>query len=82
MLTYAFDLLYEEEGYDATDISGLILTYNLYGIEIDERAGALASFALEMKAAQRLGRRRFFRLDAAQPVCSRMPPSPTPRWTM
>jgi len=72
MLTYAFDLLYaiyEEEGYDQFDIPGLILKHNLYGIEIDERAGALASFALEMKAAEKLGRRRFFRMEAKPNVC-------------
>ena len=72
MLTYAFDLLYaiyEEEGYEATEIPGLILTHNLYGIEIDDRAGALAAFALAMKAATKLGRRRFLR-EAAQPkIC-------------
>ena len=72
MLTYAFDLLYaiyEEEGYDQFDIPGLILKHNLYGIEIDDRAGALASFALEMKAAEKLGRRRFFRMEAKPNVC-------------
>jgi type II restriction/modification system DNA methylase subunit YeeA len=72
MLTYAFDLLYaiyEEEGYEATEIPGLILTYNLYGVEIDDRAGALAAFALAMKAAARLGRRRFMRMDAAPNIC-------------
>ena len=53
MLVYAFDLLYaiyEEEGYDPTEIPGLILEKNLYGIEIDHRAGELAAFALIMKA--------------------------------
>jgi|GEM_PF-4429994 len=42
MLTYAFELLYaiyEEEGYQPAEIPEKILTYNLYGIEIDERAG-------------------------------------------
>lgn len=61
MLTYAFDLLYamyEEEGYDAADIPEKILTHNLYGIELDERAGELAAFALTMKARAR--QRRFF----------------------
>ncbi|MCZ4566981.1 BREX-1 system adenine-specific DNA-methyltransferase PglX [Rhodococcus erythropolis] len=61
MLTYAFDLLYaiyEEEGYAPSDIPGLILTHNLYGTEIDPRAGALAAFALTMKA--RAKDRRFF----------------------
>lgn len=66
MLTYAFDLLYEiyaEVGHDATDIPGLILKHNLTGIEIDDRAGALAAFALSMKAATKLGRRRFLRME-------------------
>jgi type II restriction/modification system DNA methylase subunit YeeA len=67
MLTYAFDLLYEiyaEEGHDSAEIPGLILKHNLTGIEIDDRAGALAAFALSMKAAARLGRRRFLRMEA------------------
>lgn len=67
MLTYAFDLLYEiyaEEGHDSAGIPGLILKHNLTGIEIDDRAGALAAFALSMKAAARLGRRRFLRMEA------------------
>ena len=70
MLTYAFDLLYaiyEEEGYDASEIPGLILTHNLTGIEIDERAGALAGFALTMKAAGK--RRRFFRKSVTPNIC-------------
>lgn len=61
MLTYAFDLLYaiyEEEGYAPADIPSLILTNNLYGTEIDPRAGALAAFALTMKARAR--QRTFF----------------------
>ncbi len=72
MLTYAFDLLYaiyEEEGYDAAEIPGLILTHNLTGVEIDDRAGALAAFALEMKAAAKLGRRRFLKMDAKPDIC-------------
>ncbi len=67
MLTYAFDLLYaiyEEEGYEADNIPALILQHNLTGIEIDDRAGALAAFALAMKAAAKLGRRRFLRMEA------------------
>ena len=66
MLTYAFDLLhaiYEEEGHEATEIPGLILKYNLTGVEIDDRAGALAAFALAMKAAAKLRRRRFLRME-------------------
>ncbi|MEO3939820.1 BREX-1 system adenine-specific DNA-methyltransferase PglX [Paenarthrobacter nicotinovorans] len=64
MLTYAFDLLYaiyEEEGYAPSDIPSLILTNNLYGTEIDPRAGALAAFALAMKA--RACQRTFFAKD-------------------
>ncbi len=66
MLTYAFDLLYaiyEEEGYEPAEIPEKILTNNLYGIEIDERAGELAAFALTMKA--RAKQRRFFNRKAA-----------------
>ncbi|CUH71744.1 type II restriction m6 adenine DNA methyltransferase, Alw26I/Eco31I/Esp3I family [Thalassovita autumnalis] len=72
MLTYAFDLLhaiYEEEGYEADRIPALILQHNLTGIEIDDRAGALAAFALAMKAAARLGRRRFLRMEAKPDIC-------------
>ena len=62
ILTYAFDLLYEiyeDEGYAPSDIPGLILEHNLFGMEIDERAAQLAAFALTMKARGRS--RRFFR---------------------
>jgi hypothetical protein len=70
MLTYAFDLLYaiyEEEGYAPTEIPGLILANNLYGVEIDPRAGALAAFALTMKARGR--QRTFFRKQVEPNVC-------------
>jgi hypothetical protein len=66
MLTYAFDLLhaiYEEEGYDPKEIPAHILKNNLTGIELDDRAGALAAFALAMKAAEKLGRRRFLQME-------------------
>ena len=72
MLTYAFDLLYaiyEEEGYEPDEIPILILANNLTGVEIDDRAGALAAFALAMKAAARLGRRRFMRMAAKPDIC-------------
>lgn len=72
MLTYAFDLLhaiYEEEGYEPAEIPALILTHNLHGVEIDDRAGALAAFALVMKAAAKLGRRRFLRLGVLPKIC-------------
>lgn len=70
MLTYAFDLLYaiyEEEGVDAAEIPEKILTHNLYGIEIDERAGELAAFALTMKA--RAKQRRFFNKGIKPNIC-------------
>lgn len=70
MLTYAFDLLYaiyEEEGYEPADIPEIILTHNLYGIEIDERAGELAAFALTMKA--RAKQRRFFNKGVKPNIC-------------
>lgn len=70
MLVYAFDILYsiyEEEGYDANVIPGLILEKNLYGIEIDERAGELAAFALTMKAREKY--RRFFNKPVQPNIC-------------
>src|SRR5690606_35091236 len=42
-------------------------TNNLYGIEIDERAGALAAFALAMKA--RAKHRRYFSREADPNIC-------------
>lgn len=70
MLTYAFDLLYaiyEEDGVDPAEIPEKILTYNLYGVEIDERAGELAAFALTMKA--RAKQRRFFNKGIKPNIC-------------
>ena len=70
MLTYAFDLLYsiyEEEGHAPSEIPGLILANNLVGIEIDPRAGALAAFALTMKARAR--QRTFFDKRITPRVC-------------
>ncbi len=70
LLTYAFDLLYaiyEEEGYAPSEIPGLILANNLYGTEIDPRAGALAAFALTMKA--RAMQRTFFNKQVEPNIC-------------
>ncbi|MRR28770.1 BREX-1 system adenine-specific DNA-methyltransferase PglX, partial [bacterium] len=70
MLTYAFDLLYaiyEEEGCESSEIPEKILTHNLYGIEIDERAGELAAFALTMKAHAK--QRRFFNKGIKPNIC-------------
>lgn len=62
ILVYAFDLMYkmyEEAGYPGGDIPQIILEKNLYGLDIDDRAAQLASFALIMKARERS--RRVFR---------------------
>ncbi len=70
MLVYAFDLLYaiyEEEGYEPSEIPGKILTHNLYGIEIDERSGELAAFALVIKAREKY--RRFLRKPVQPNIC-------------
>ncbi len=59
ILVYAFDLLYkiyEERGYPIREIPTLILEKNLYGIDIDDRAAQLASFALMMKAREKTKR--------------------------
>lgn len=78
MLTYAYDLLYAiylDASYDAADIPELILTKNLYGIEIDERAAELAAFALSIKAIKgnpfddSNNRRRFFRNPIKPNIC-------------
>ncbi|MDX1718724.1 MAG: BREX-1 system adenine-specific DNA-methyltransferase PglX [Salegentibacter mishustinae] len=64
ILVYGFELLskiYEEEGYNPSEIPQLIIQKNLYGFEIDERAAQLAGFALMMKA--RAYHRRVFRQD-------------------
>ena len=74
MLTYAFDLLthiYEEEGYAKSEIPSLILTHNLYGCDIDERAAELAAFALTMKA--RLYHKRFFNKSVLPNIVELMP---------
>jgi type II restriction/modification system DNA methylase subunit YeeA len=53
ILIEAYDLfkaIYQERGYRARDIPAQILTKNLFGLEIDDRAAQLAAFALMMKA--------------------------------
>ncbi|AKB36322.1 putative type II restriction enzyme methylase subunit [Methanosarcina siciliae C2J] len=70
MLVYAFDLLYaiyEEEGYTPSEIPELILKNNLFGIEIDKRAGELAGFALTMKARGK--DRRYFNKQVQPNIC-------------
>lgn len=59
ILVYAFDLLfemYENLGWSTKESVLSILENNLYGLEIDERAGQLASFALMMKAREKFSR--------------------------
>lgn len=76
MLTYAFDLLYqiyESEGYAPSDIPGMILEHNLFGIDIDERAANLAAFALMMKARGKS--RRFFRKQVMPHIIQVQPES-------
>ncbi|WP_214036863.1 BREX-1 system adenine-specific DNA-methyltransferase PglX [Methanospirillum sp.] len=70
ILVYAFDLLYEiykEEGYLEQEIPEFILNHNLYGIEIDKRAGSLAAFALVMKA--RRMDKKFFDHPVQPQIC-------------
>lgn len=62
ILVYAFDLLYDiylKANYSERDVPRLILEKNLYGLDIDDRAGQLAAFALMMKARSK--NRRIFR---------------------
>lgn len=71
ILVYAFDLLYDiylSQGYPERQIPKLILEKNLYGLEIDERAGQLASFALLMKARSK--NRRIFREPSRLNLCA------------
>ncbi|WP_338981321.1 BREX-1 system adenine-specific DNA-methyltransferase PglX [Fusobacterium nucleatum] len=59
ILVYAFDLLfemYENLGWSTKENVLSILKNNLYGLEIDERAGQLASFSLMMKAKEKFSR--------------------------
>jgi len=64
ILVYGFELftkIYEEEGYNPSEIPQLIIEKNLFGFEIDERAAQLAGMALMMKA--RTYHRRVFRKE-------------------
>jgi hypothetical protein len=78
MLTYAYNLLYAiylDANYESSEIPEKILTNNLYGIEIDERAAELAAFSLTMKAMKGNplddgnNRRRFFRNPVEPNIC-------------
>ncbi len=59
ILVYAFEILYdiyEKLGYSDRDAIKNILEKNLYGLEIDDRAGQIASFAILMKAREKYNR--------------------------
>ena len=64
ILSYVFELLfciYQECGYSEREIPTLILTKNLSGYEVDERAAQIASLVLALRAREH--DRRFFRRD-------------------
>ncbi|WP_133154659.1 BREX-1 system adenine-specific DNA-methyltransferase PglX, partial [Vibrio splendidus] len=44
--------IYLERGYRLREIPGLILTKNIYGLDIDDRAAQMAAFAVLMKARE------------------------------
>jgi len=75
ILVYTFEVLfqiYRSEGYSERDIPNLILQNNLYGLDIDDRAGQLAYFSLMIKA--RSYNRRFFRQESIpQPMVYAVP---------
>jgi hypothetical protein len=80
ILVYAFDLLfaiYQEQGYPEPSIPALILEHNLHGLDIDERASQLASFALMMKAREKS--RRILRNP---PTLNVTHTAPTRGWTL
>ncbi|NMA31557.1 MAG: BREX-1 system adenine-specific DNA-methyltransferase PglX, partial [Candidatus Methanofastidiosa archaeon] len=60
--------IYLSVGYSEREIPSLILKKNLYGLDIDDRAGQLASFALLMKARSK--NRRIFRSKPKMNLCS------------
>ena len=70
ILVYAFSLLfkmYAERGYRERDVPRLILTKNLSGMEIDERAAQIASLALALCAREH--DRRFFTRGVTADIC-------------
>ena len=55
ILVYAFEILYqlyERAGYSKNDIPELILKNNLYGLDIDDRAGQLSILSVILKARE------------------------------
>ena len=71
ILVYAFDVLmdiYRSRGYTDRDAVQSIVTNNLYGLDIDDRAAQLAYFAVMMKACEY--DRRFLRRGIQPQVCA------------
>lgn len=71
ILVYAFDVLvqiYKKYGISERDAAQSILEYNLYGLDIDDRAAQLAYFAVMMKARQY--DRRIFTRGIQPHICS------------
>lgn len=55
MLVYAFEIfyqMYEQSGYSKNKIAENILKYNLFGLDIDNRAGQLSVLSLLLKARE------------------------------
>ena len=55
ILVYAFDVLYQmylSSGYNKSEIPELILKNNLYGLDIDDRAGQLSILSVILKARE------------------------------
>ena len=55
ILVYAFELFYQmysQLGYNKNDISEMILKNNLYGLDIDDRAGQLSILSILLKARE------------------------------
>lgn len=55
ILVYAFEIffqIYIQAGYNKNDISELILKNNLYGLDIDDRAGQLSILSVLLKARE------------------------------
>jgi hypothetical protein len=71
ILVYAFDVFYSmylEKGYIEHEIPKLILEKNLFGVDIDDRAAQLASFAVMMKAREKS--RRVFGQEIRLNICA------------
>jgi len=88
ILVEAYDLLkeiYLERGYRLREIPRLILSKNLFGLDIDDRAAQLAAFALLMKARaddrrifERMSEERDNANENGNHVASRIPNSAFP----